>query len=173
MNNIKSERIQFRNFTKNDLKLIKSLYQSKAVMQNITNGIVFSDKRCQQQLELFLAHQLTDSKLGQWVAECKFTNKPIGIFLIKEFPNISEPGIGYSLLPEFWGMGFATEGSKELIKYFKGLNNNSKLCAITSLDHNASINVLEKIGFKFIKNISYDSPLDGTTNKVSYFLKQF
>ena len=54
--------------------------------------------------------------LGNWRASRRDTGAFIGWFSLKYIPNTVEVEVGYRLLPDAWGQGFATEGASELVR---------------------------------------------------------
>lgn len=68
--------------------------------------------------------------------------------LIKR-PELEDVDIGYALLPEFWGQGYATEACAAVLAYAHYTLKLKRLVAIVSPDNAASIRVLEKIGLTF------------------------
>lgn len=79
----------------------------------------------------------------------KETGEPVGyggIFNISLTGNKGE--IGYIILEEFWGKGFASEAVEKLVSFaFKELELN-KLFALIDPENTASKNVVEKFGFE-------------------------
>lgn len=80
--------------------------------------------------------------------ELKEAHKLIGSCGIGPEGSGDEWGFGYSLLPEFWSRGYATEALKALIRfaYDSGIRN---FCASFAIDNPASGRVMEKCGLHF------------------------
>ncbi|MDJ1090376.1 GNAT family N-acetyltransferase [Macrococcus caseolyticus] len=57
--------------------------------------------------------------------------------------------IGWRILPQFTGNGYATEGARGLLDYMRMLNIED-LYAYTSVNNIKSINVMKKIGMKYV-----------------------
>jgi len=78
---------------------------------------------------------------------------------LKYLPEWEEVDLGYRLLPEYWGIGLATEASRASLRYgFETL----QLSRILGLVHPAnvrSIRVLEKCGLTFEKMTQIGSRL--------------
>lgn len=92
---------------------------------------------------------------GVWTLTCRATGAFVGRSAIRniEIEGADEREFGYALLPEFWGMGLATEISKVMIKLaFKQLKFEN-LVAFTLPDNSASRRVIEKVGGKYERNI--------------------
>lgn len=64
--------------------------------------------------------------------------------------------LGYRLIRRYWGMGYAKESAKGVIRYaFEDLQL-PVIYAIADLEHKASRNVLESSGFSFVNSFEYD-----------------
>jgi RimJ/RimL family protein N-acetyltransferase len=94
---------------------------------------------------------------GRMCVVDKITGVFVGSFSILYLNGEANYHIGYALMPEFWGMGLATElvieGSK---RYFQRTFHQT-LFAITDPENQASMAVLNKCGF----NLSGDYLLEG------------
>ena len=81
-------------------------------------------------------------------------------------PDLREANIGYEIDPQFWGMGYATEAARRILKFgFVNLEMH-RIWATTLLINAGSIRVLEKLGLRregherekeFIKGLWRDS----------------
>ena len=84
--------------------------------------------------------------LGIWHASRRDTGAFIGWFALKYCPPTCDVEVGYRLLREAWGLGFATEGATELVRYgFDDLGLN-RVIGVTHRDNHASQRVLMKAG---------------------------
>ncbi|MCH9613399.1 MAG: hypothetical protein SP1CHLAM54_03990 [Chlamydiia bacterium] len=63
--------------------------------------------------------------------------------------------IGYHLLPDYRGLGYATELSKALVDYGFGVLKAPYLVGIANHDNAKSLHVLEKVGFRGAKDATY------------------
>lgn len=61
--------------------------------------------------------------------------------------------IGYALLPEFWGKGYASEITRRLIIYARECGSVESLVALVAPENHASINVLTKQQFRFFREV--------------------
>lgn len=95
---------------------------------------------------------------GYWVAVEKATGKDLGWFHFRparEDPDEIE--LGYRLQRSAWGKGYATEGSRALIrKGFLELGT-ERVTATALAENRASIRVLEKTGLRFERDYIYES----------------
>ncbi|MDJ0518832.1 MAG: GNAT family N-acetyltransferase, partial [Trichodesmium sp. MO_231.B1] len=101
---------------------------------------------------------------GFWVTIEKSSNKFIGWFHFRPgldsymgatLYQVDDIEVGYRLQRKMWGKGYATEGSKALIrKGFLELGT-QQVVASALLANKASIRVMEKVGLKFERNFVY------------------
>lgn len=92
--------------------------------------------------------------LGRFLVDNKITGEFIGSFVLIPIGNSSDIQIGYALLKEQWGKGFATELVKAGINYFFSNSSLKNLYAITESANQPSIQVLLKCGFVFENSTS-------------------
>ncbi len=83
---------------------------------------------------------LIDKKSKHFVGWC-------GLWILKETNEIE---IGYAIRRDLWGMGFATESAKRILKYaFEDLNL-KRVVAVAFPENSGSIGVMKKIGMEFV-----------------------
>jgi ribosomal-protein-alanine N-acetyltransferase len=108
-----------------------------------------------EQVKLFIEKNqalYNDYGFGKWAVIDKQTNKFIGLCGFKYYPSLNKKALSYSFLNQCWGQGFATEASKAALNYaFNGLKN-TNVVAWSTPDNFASLKVLEKLGFSFVRN---------------------
>ncbi|KAJ5167562.1 uncharacterized protein N7482_006343 [Penicillium canariense] len=123
----------------------------------------------------------------QWMSSKTFAEGPLDIIgcsftfaiLDKSIPKSQEqlvgyvsvntldpcPEIGYSLLPESWGKGFATEALRMMLKMWWDLprrsvddcnGNEEKVYAICEKANEASCKVLRKCGFEVVSEFCFE-----------------
>lgn len=95
----------------------------------------------------------------------KQTGKLIGHagLLVQNIDNIPELEVAYSLLPEFWSKGYATEAAKKCRDFAFENNYSDSLISIISLTNKPSENVALKNGMTIDKITQYNG------NKVNVF----
>jgi RimJ/RimL family protein N-acetyltransferase len=102
---------------------------------------------------------------GYWAAIEKSSQAFIGWFLFKpiidasyynpQFVNPNDIELGYRLRKAAWGKGYATEGSKALIK--KGFSEGvERVVAVAFAKNLPSIRVMEKAGLKLQAKVIYE-----------------
>jgi RimJ/RimL family protein N-acetyltransferase len=84
--------------------------------------------------------------LGIWHASRRDTGAFIGWFALKYCPPTCDVEVGYRLLRGAWGLGFATEGATELVRYGFDDLGLYRIIGVTHRDNHASQRVLMKAG---------------------------
>ncbi|WP_378177849.1 GNAT family N-acetyltransferase [Aquimarina sp. SS2-1] len=93
---------------------------------------------------------------GRWATFLKDKMKFVGWAGLAYLPEFDEIDLGYRFLPEYWGMGVATEASRAILEYgFKHLKL-KRIIAIAIKENKASIRVMEKVGMQFDKFAPYE-----------------
>lgn len=90
---------------------------------------------------------------GRWTVIEKKSGQFIGWCGLK-YHQEGYVDLGFRFLQEKWGNGFATESSKACIKYATLELNLKQLIGRVLPDNKASIRVLEKLGFTYLKSDS-------------------
>lgn len=104
-----------------------------------------SDKFLQQNIAFYQTHP----NLGRWAAIEKVSNRFVGSCAIIPIEQEREKlQIGYALLPDEWGKGFATELVEFGKKFFFSNHDKDILYAITEQPNFLSQKVLIKAGFQ-------------------------
>lgn len=152
---LETKRIILREFTKKDLIEFHNLETNNLVIQFLTNYPKRTIEDSEDVLNSVI-QQYTDHNTGRLALIEKETSKFIGWCGIKfnlELRNNHEKfhDLGYRILPEFWGKGYATEASKACLEFgFRDLKL-KQLYAIVHSMNLSSVKVIQKIGFQLFE----------------------
>ncbi len=78
---------------------------------------------------------------------------PIGICGVLKRDTLPDPDLGFSLLPDYWSNGYAHEAASAVMHQARGPLGLGRIVAITSVDNEPSIRLLDKLGFRFERMI--------------------
>lgn len=152
-------RLILRQFTEADAPLILSLNGDPEVVKYLHEPTLKTVEHAAQIINDIILPQYKNN-LGRWAIHVKEGMDFIGWCGLKYRPDIDETDLGYRLMQNAWGKGFATEAAQHTLDH--GLNT-LKLKLITGRAHTenmASIKVLEKIGMDYIgEGIVDDCPV--------------
>ncbi len=149
---LETERMLLRHFTKEDEDHLVDLDSDPEVMRFLTGGKPTPREMIQNDiLPAFIGSYEPVTGLGVFAAIKKESGEFLGWFSIrsKDANNTNEVTLGYRLHRACWGRGYATEGSRALIR--KAFTESAVQCVVatTYQDNLASIRVMEKAGLKF------------------------
>ena len=149
-----TERLVLRPLHQNDVDLIVALNSDPDVMEfigpaddSLEHAREYVSKRVEQYKD--------KPGLGVFIGKIKSSKETIGWFCLKYLDDTSEIEIGYRLLKEYWGKGFATEGAKCLLNNGFEKLKLKEIVGVTLPENKASQRVLEKIGLSYQGNGHY------------------
>lgn len=85
---------------------------------------------------------------GMYVIQLKSTGHPIGICGLVKRDFLPGPDLGFALLPEHMGYGYAAEASRALMSHATGKLGIARLYAIARPGNHRSVRLLERLGFQ-------------------------
>ena len=139
-------RLSMRVFTSGDFDDLCALNSDSRVMKYIADGTVSTREQVAGALGRFVRYPTLYPDLGIWHTSRRDTGAFIGFFALNYAGTSTDIEIGYRLLPNAWGLGFATEGATALAHFgFDELGLN-RIIGLTHAGNKASQNVLMKAG---------------------------
>jgi len=147
---LESDRLYLREIAEDDLHLLFELHSDPEVMKFIRPAEKTLDETRATMQRIFRTNDYANG-IGVWICHEKISDEFIGWYVLKPLENTSDIEIGYRLLKKHWKKGYATEMSRELLKYCFNDRKLSKIAAATHPDNKASQHVLEKIGLKYVR----------------------
>ncbi len=154
---METDRLIINPISENDFESVYKVRSHPEVAEYLGNGLPKSKVQARDLFEKLLVHQ---KKHGYSLGPTY--EKESGAFigfsgLIHLALNDVNPEIevGYWLLPEFWGKGYATEVTKAWVVWAFDHLSLDKIVAVTQPDHVRSQRVLEKSGFSCLGESTY------------------
>jgi RimJ/RimL family protein N-acetyltransferase len=90
---------------------------------------------------------------GLYLVEIRESHEPIGICGLIKRETLEDVDLGFAFLPKFWGKHYAFESATAAMSYGKNVLGIPRIAAITSQDNRPSEKLLEKLGFRFERNV--------------------
>ena len=158
---LETERLLLRRFTESDVANLHDLHGDPEVMRFINGGRgVPRDVIRNETLPRFLRAYERFEGFGVWAAIERSTGEFVGWFEFYPWKDVSpeEVELGYRLRRSAWGKGYATEGSRALIR--KGFTELGvqRVVAETMTVNAASRRVMEKAGLKYVRTFHQEWP---------------
>jgi RimJ/RimL family protein N-acetyltransferase len=161
-----TDRLVLRRFTIADADNLVSLDADPEVMRFITGGIPTSRTEILDEvLPAFLGYYQRYEGYGFWAAIEKETGEFLGWFHFRPRAGAApgEVELGYRLRKSAWGKGYATEGSRALIRAGFTQFGVRRVVAETMAVNLASRRVMEKAGLTLVRTFHqpWPHPIDG------------
>jgi len=154
---IETERLVLRRFVSKDSEMIYRLNRDPEVMRFMPAAVreQVSPASSARMVEECIAQYERFPGLGIWPTALKETSECIGWTCLKPLDDAEQIELGYRYFPQFWGRGLCTEVSTALVRYgFQELGLD-RIVGITDPRNLASRRVLEKLGFRYVKEARY------------------
>jgi RimJ/RimL family protein N-acetyltransferase len=155
---LETDRLTLRRFTQADVDNLFELNSDPEVMRYINGGKPTPREKIQDDIIPFhLGFYERFGGLGTWAAQSRSSDEFLGWFHFR--PGQSEGiDLGYRLRRAAWNQGYATEGSRALIR--KGFTDLGveRVFAHTMTVNTASRRVMEKSGLMFVRTFPYEGP---------------
>jgi [ribosomal protein S5]-alanine N-acetyltransferase len=149
---IESPRLFLREFVDTDANDLFELDSNPQVMQYIGTPPATSPQQSAASIDRQKAYYALHPGLGIWPAFTRQERTFIGWFALKTLDKTAFIEIGYRLLPAFWGKGYATEMSRELIRYGFDKLQLTQIVGVIDPANLASRRVLQKVGLRYVKD---------------------
>jgi [ribosomal protein S5]-alanine N-acetyltransferase len=148
---LETERLYLRKFIpEKDAAYFLALVNSPGWLKYIGDRSIHDEAAAVKYINDRVIKGYADHGFGGYTIIEKSSGKPIGNAGLYKRPVLEHFDVGYALLPEFHGKGYAYEASKAVLDFAKksGLK---RVHAITVAYNDRSIHLLEKLGLKFEK----------------------
>ena len=145
---LQTERLLLQQATFADAEFIYQLLNDPTFIDNIVDKGIRTLADAKNYIQTSLINSYETHGFGLYIVRLKANQTPIGLCGLVKRDGLDCPDVGYALLPDYVGQGYASEGAKACLDYGYqqlGINN---IVAITSENNQGSIRVLEKIGLR-------------------------
>lgn len=166
---LETDRLILRRFTVGDAQFVLTLLNEPSFLRYIGDKNVRNLEDARQYILNGPIASYEKNGFGLYLVESKESTTPIGMCGLLKREELPDPDIGFAFLPAVWGKGFASEAADAVLKDAHQKLRLERILAITSLDNDASIKLLERLGFTFQKAIN----MSLTGEQVKLFARDF
>jgi len=143
-------RLILRRFTEEDAPLIYELTSDPEILKYVHEAVLKNEAQAKTIIANIILPQYK-LNLGRWAIHTKADNQFIGWCGLKYIEKTGITDLGYRLLKKEWGKGYATEAARYTLNYGLKDLGIEVITGIAQVDNSASINVLEKLGMRFMR----------------------
>jgi [ribosomal protein S5]-alanine N-acetyltransferase len=145
-------RLILRRMTEADAPLIYALNSSPDVLRYLHEPELKDETDARRVITEIILPQYSLYNLGRWAMILKGDNSFIGWCGLKYRPELEEIDLGYRLMQQYWGRGYATEAAEHTLRYSFDVLNLETITGRAHIENIASWTILEKIGMQYIKD---------------------
>jgi RimJ/RimL family protein N-acetyltransferase len=150
---IETARLQLRRFTLDDAEIFFILGSHPEVIRYATRAPLASLDEARERLLAVPMRDYTTHGCGRLLIIEKTTAQSIGWCGLKYNAGLGEVDIGYRLLPEYWGNGYAGEACRAVIERGWPQPGLRRLVGTVHPDNARSRRLLISLGFSYERNV--------------------
>lgn len=155
---IETERLKIRGWTLHDVEPHRKMSKDVGYTCFSSPGY-FSFKDEGELLEKVTrrATQFSETGFGKYLVFEKGTGSFVGTCGVEPFDHAGTPihELGYRLMLEHWGKGYATEAARAVVRYYFEELKHSTLHAFALPQNASSLNIIRKLGFERCGEVSF------------------
>ncbi len=146
---IETDRLKLRAITIDDTELMLAVWNDPAFMRNVMDRGIRTPEQAREALQEGALKLFADFGYGPYCISLKSDGSMIGICGLFRRENLDDPDIGFAVLPDYCGQGYAGEAAAAVVAYARDDLGLGALTAIVSPGNAASIRLIEKLGLTF------------------------
>jgi RimJ/RimL family protein N-acetyltransferase len=146
---LETERLVLRRLSYDDAQFILELLNQPSFLRYIGDKGVRTTEDAVRYIQTGPVASYERFGYGLYLVELKESGVPIGMCGLLKRDTLPDADVGFAFLPDYWSQGYAFEAASGVMSYGREVVGLRRIVAITSLDNDASIKLLEKIGLKF------------------------
>lgn len=148
---LETAQLYLRPFGLEDAPLALPWLTDSEIMRYMPTGQDFTMAQVEARIVRYMAHQAQHG-YSRWLAFARASGLPVGDAGLLYLPATQEIELGYRVIKSHWGRGLATEMAAAWLAQAFGPLGLTELIAFSHPDNKASIRVMEKTGFHFLRH---------------------
>ena len=157
---LKTERLILRELNADDAPFMLALLTDPGFLRNVGDRGVHTLDQAREYIIAGAIASYRQHGFGLWAVRRVDDPACIGVCGLIRRETLDDVDIGYALLPEWRGQGYALEASEACMELGQQRFGLQRIVAITSQDNPASVRLLEKLGFRFERLIRFSADTD-------------
>ena len=149
-----TERLILRPVTVDDAALMLAVWNDPAFIRHVADRGIRTLDQAREAVAAGAEKLFADYGYGPYSLTLKSSGDQIGICGLFRRDNFDDPDIGFSLLPDYRGNGYAGEAAIEVVRYARDELGIATLHAIVSPQNGPSIGLIEKLGLQFERMVT-------------------
>ena len=151
---LETDRLCLRRVNQDDADLLLAVWTDPAFMRNVGDRGVRTIEQARAAMKLGALKLYEDYGYGPYAMVQRSDGSKIGICGLFKRDNLEFPDIGFAVLPDYCGKGYAGEASFAVLEHARDDLEIKELTAIVSPGNAPSIGLIEKLGLGFVRMIT-------------------
>jgi RimJ/RimL family protein N-acetyltransferase len=147
---LETPRLRFRPFELTDAPVVYPWMTDAEIMRYMPTGQDYTMEQVEARVARYIAHQQQHG-YSRWLMFDRTSGEAIGDAGLLYLPATQEIELGYRLIKPWWGRGLATETAVAWLQYAFETLGLTEVIAFSHPDNRASVRVMEKSGFEFLR----------------------
>ena len=147
-------RLTLRRITPDDADLMLAIWNDAAFVRYVGDRGIRTPDQARAAIREGALRLYSDFGFGPYCMVLRADGTRIGICGLFQRDNLEHPDIGFSVLPEYCGAGYASEAAKSVVAFARDDLGISMLTAIVSPENAVSIGLIEKLGLRYDRGIT-------------------
>lgn len=143
-----TDRLLIRRMVEDDAPFIFDLLNQPSFLRYIGDRHVRTEEDARAYIRNGPVESYRVNGHGLYTVELKEPRTPVGMCGLLKRPTLADVDIGFAFLPAYWSQGYARESARAVLAHAEALGL-KRIVAITSVDNESSIRLLERLGFVF------------------------
>jgi [ribosomal protein S5]-alanine N-acetyltransferase len=145
---LETPRLMLREVALSDSSFVRRLLNDPSWLENIGDRGVRSDADAERYIRNNIWLPCQTHGYGMFVVQLKSPPLPIGMCGLVKREFLSAPDLGFALLPDHVGQGYACEAAHAVVLHAKQTLGIARLYAIVKRDNHRSVSLLLRLGFR-------------------------
>ncbi|HNP36583.1 MAG TPA: GNAT family N-acetyltransferase [Woeseiaceae bacterium] len=151
---LKTDRLDLYWLTLDDAGLMLTVWNDPAFIQFVGDRGVRTIEDATNALKAGAFRLYERCGYGPYRVTLRATGETLGICGLFRRDNLDDPDIGFSLLPDFRGQGYASEAAMAVCTHAREHLSMPRLIALVAPENTASIGLIRKLGMHFERMIT-------------------
>ena len=151
---METERLRLRPVIVDDTALMLAVWNDPAFIENVADRQIRTVEQAREAIENGAQKLFENYGYGPYCMSLKSDGSMIGICGLFKRENLEDPDIGFGVLPDFCGKGYAGEAAVAVVDYARSELRINRITAIVSPTNVPSISLIEKLGLTFVRMIT-------------------
>lgn len=149
-----TERLLLRAFTAEDAAALFLLNSDRRVLRYTGEPPIRDEQDALHRIET--CSDFRKHGFGRWACVYRPEMRVIGFAGLKVLEDLGEVDLGYRFLPDYWGLGLATEAAEACLRFGFDTVRLDRIIGLVLRDNVASVRVLRKVGMTCEGEVDYD-----------------